>query len=238
MSTASNDPRTPKQLVAAAAAQLVEDGMTVGLGSGTTAALMVEALGRRVASEGLRLVGVPTSVATADLAQSLGIPLRELDDVASLDLNIDGADEIDPRFQMIKGRGGALLREKIVASAARRRVTVITADKRVEQLGRTAPVPIEVSPVGVSHLAARLEALGATSTIRLGPDGARYVTDGGNLIVDCQFTTIEDAPALDAALQQIVGVFETGLFIGLCDLLIVGHADHVEQVDSLASARR
>ncbi len=238
MSNSPNDSGTAKRLAAKAAADLVENGMTVGLGSGTTAALVLQALGERIATEGLRFVGVPTSVATAELASAMHIPLKELDDLDTLDLNIDGADEIDPQFQMIKGRGGALLREKIVVSAAARRITVITADKRVPRLGLSAAVPIEVSPIGVRHLTARLRALGASPSVRLSADGSRYVTDGGNLIVDCQFASIEDPARLDAALQQTVGVFETGLFIGLCDLLIVGHHDRVEQVTSPVSSRR
>ncbi len=128
--------------------------MAVGLGSGTTAALVERALGGRIAAEGLKIIGVPTSVATAGLAHAMRIPLRELDDVEALDLNLDGADEIDPDFAMIKGRGGALLREKIVASAARRRVTIITPDKRVERIGHTAPVPVEVSSIGTQHVCA------------------------------------------------------------------------------------
>jgi ribose 5-phosphate isomerase A len=224
-----------KVYAAKAAAALVETGMAVGIGTGSTAALVVRALGERVAVEGLQFFGIPTSVATAELASSLKIRLRELDDVDRVDLSIDGADEIDPEFRMIKGRGGALLREKIVASFAGLRVTVITPEKRVARLGKSAAVPVEVSPVGIRHLTHRLSALGADAMIRLKPDGTPYVTDGGNMIVDCRFTGIDDPDRLDAALKQTVGVFETGLFIGLCDFLIVGHPDRVETIE--ASAR-
>ena len=228
---------SPGKLAAAhAAASLVQEGMKVGLGSGTTAALVVHALGERVEAEGLRFIGIPTSVDTAVLARSLKITIRELDDVDAIDLNLDGADEIDTRFQMIKGRGGALLREKIVVSFARKRVTIITPEKRVEHLGASAPVPVEVSPIGVKHLVHRLRDLGAEPVIRLRADGSRYQTDGGNLIIDCRFASLPDPAALDHSLKSTVGVFETGLFIGLCDLVVVGHEDRVEQIESHSRA--
>jgi len=226
------DERVGKRDAARAAAALVQDGMRVGLGSGSTAALVVQALGERVATEGLRFVGIPTSVNTAVLAKSLKITLRELDDVESLDLNIDGADEIDPDFRMIKGRGGALLREKIVATFAQKRVTVLTPDKRVERLGIAAPVPVEVSPVGVGHLVRRLRRLDAVPEIRSRPDGTRFLTDGGNMIIDLHFAGRFDPSVIDAELHQIVGVFETGVFLNLCDLLIVGHEDGIEQLST------
>lgn len=216
-----------KLLAARAAAELVESGMIVGLGTGTTAALMLQRLGERLEQEGLRIVGVPTSVATAEHAKELGIPLRELDDVPGLDINLDGADEVDPQFRMIKGRGGALLREKIVACAAWRRVTIITEDKCVERLGVNAPVPVEVSSVGLRHTECRLKKLGAQTKIRCLADGTVYYTDGGNAIIDCRFDEIQDPDELDIRLQSVVGVFETGLFVGLCDTLIIGTAEGV-----------
>ncbi len=201
----TTDTESPKVRAAWAAAALVESGMIVGLGSGSTAALMVRRIGERVEQEGLKIIAVATSVATADLARSLKIPVRELDDVAALDINLDGADEIDPQFQMIKGRGGALLREKIVASASQHRVTMITADKRVERLGMIMPIPVEVSPVGLKHTERRLQQLGASTTIRRRPDGSPYLTDGGNEIIDCRFAAIDDPRALDRQLQCIAG---------------------------------
>ena len=156
----TTDTESPKVRAALAAAALVEAGMIVGLGSGSTAALMVRRIGERVEQENLKIIAVATSVATADLARSLRIPVHELDDVAALDINLDGADEIDPHFQMIKGRGGALLREKIVATASRHRVTMITVDKRVQKLGMVMPIPIEVSPIGARHTERRLRKLG------------------------------------------------------------------------------
>lgn len=229
-----NAPDPGKLLAAQAAAALVQEGMTVGLGSGSTAALVIRALGERVASAGLKIIGVPTSVSTAVLAHSLRIPLRELDDVNSLDINLDGADEIDPNFAMIKGRGGALLREKIVVSAARLRVTVITPEKRVERLGRSAPVPVEVSANGTLYIMSRLREIAEQATLRVLADGTPYVTDGGNRIIDCHFASIDDPLRLDAALQVVVGVFDTGLFVGLCDLLLVGRPDRVERFENRA----
>ena len=223
---------SPKLRAALAAAALVESGMVVGLGSGSTAALMVRRLGERVAEEGLKIVAVATSVATADLARSLKIAIHELDDVATLDINLDGADEIDPQFQMIKGRGGALLREKIVATASRHRVTMITADKQVQRLGMIVPIPVEVSSIGVKHTERRLQQLGARTTIRDLPDGSPYLTDGGNQIVDCRFAAVDDPRALDRQLQCIAGVLETGLFLDLCDTLIVGTENGVERFEN------
>jgi ribose 5-phosphate isomerase A len=229
MSTAASD--LAKDRAAAAAAALVEPGMIVGLGTGTTASAMVRHLGLRLQREALHFVGVPTSDATAALARGVGIPLRDLDEVDSLDLNLDGADEIDGAFQMIKGRGGALLREKIVASAARRRVAIITADKRVARLGARMPIPVEVSPFGLRHIERQLRALGAATTVRTTPAGAAFVTDGGHSIIDCHFAAIVDPEELDQRLNRIAGVFETGIFIDLCDLMIVGHADRVETIE-------
>lgn len=232
MVDASNENDHAKLQAAIAAAALVKDGMAVGLGSGTTSSLVIRALGERVATEGLRLLGVPTSVATAVLAKSLRIPLRELDDVEVLDLNLDGADEIDPQFRMIKGRGGALLREKIVASVARCRVTVITPEKRVDTLGLHAPIPVEISPVGTRHIERLLREQGAETQLRMGPDRQPYLTDGGNRIVDCRFPPGQEPERLEARLRATVGVFETGLFIALCDVLLVGHEGGVERVET------
>jgi ribose 5-phosphate isomerase A len=176
-------------------------------------------------------VGTASSEASTELARSVGIRLVELDDLPSLDVNLDGADEVDPQFRMIKGRGGALLREKIVASAARQRVIVVIADKLVPRLATKAPVPVEASNFGLTHIERRLRELGATASIRLQPNGSRFSTDGGNAIIDCSFPPIDDVDALDRSLRQVVGVFETGLFLGLCDLLVVGHADGVEKLE-------
>ncbi len=220
-----------KLRAAEAAAALVKADMIVGLGTGTTASAMVRQLGVRVEREALRFVGVATSAATAALARSLGIALRDLDEIEALDLNLDGADEIDGRFRMVKGHGGALLREKIVASTARRHVAIITADKLVERLGSKMPIPVEVSPFGLVHIDRNLRALGAATTLRADPAGVAFITDGGHRIIDCHFGPIDDPEALEHQLKQVVGVFETGLFVNLCDVIIVGHADRVETIE-------
>ncbi len=224
-----------KDRAARAGAECVRDGMIVGLGSGTTAALMIRYLADRIASERLSIIGVPTSATTAALALGLGIPLRDLDEVDRLDISLDGADEIDPQFRMIKGRGGALLREKIVASASADRVTMITAEKRVAHLGRAMPIPVEVSTFGLLHTERRIRALGGSTAIRRAPDGALTLTDGGNALIDCHFADLEDPAPLDQRLQCVSGILDTGLFIGLCDTLIVGTDEGVEVIETGAS---
>ena len=226
------NPDPAKERAARAGAELVRDGMIVGLGSGSTAVLMVRALAARMAAEGLSITGVPSSAATAELARSLKIPLREMDEVEALDISLDGADEIDPQFRMIKGRGGALLREKIVASSSAHRVTIITPEKRVERLGRSMPIPVEVSTFGLLHTEKRIRALGGDTTIRRNMDGMPVITDGRNAIIDCRFAQVEDPGDLEWRLQSQAGVLETGLFLGLCDTLIVGTAEGVEVIES------
>lgn len=223
-----SDFESAKGRAAFVAAEMVQSGMVVGLGTGSTARLLVERLGERVALEGLNFRAVATSVATAEYAASLNIAIVELDTVEHLDLNIDGADEVDPEFRLIKGLGGALLREKIVCSAARRRVTIVDASKRVERLGTRAPVPIEVSPFGFAHVGRWLATLGASIALRSNPDGSTFATDGGHRIFDCHFGPIADPGELDARIQTVPGAFDTGIFVDLCDCLIVGHDDGVQ----------
>lgn len=233
----SGDKGTPKERAARAGAELVQGGMVVGLGSGTTSALMVGFLGDRVRELGLKITAVATSEATAQMARKVGIPVVELDQVKSLDISLDGADEIDGRFAMIKGLGGALLREKIVAAASKRRVTLITASKQVARLGAACPLPVEVSLFGLAHTERRLKRLGAETKLRR--NGAELVhTDGGNCIIDCKFAEILDPASLDQRVQGLPGVLETGLFVGLCDTLIIGSPDRVELVEVDHAGRR
>lgn len=203
-----------KKAAAEAAAKLVEDGMVVGLGSGTTAALFVTALARRIADEHLRIVGVPTSLQTEQQARSLNIPLATLAEQASIDLTIDGADEVVPgSLSLIKGHGGALLREKIVASCSKRMAIVADETKIVRRLGSAVSVPVEVVPFGWEATQRKLEAAGANPALRTNPDGKPYVTDGGHYIMNCSFGPMENPTEIAERLDRIVGVVEHGLFL-------------------------
>ena len=212
------------------AADLVEDGMRVGLGTGSTTRWMVERLGERVRDEGLRIRGVPTSSATAGLAEAEGIELAELDELGRLDLTIDGADELDADLSLIKGGGGALLREKIVASASDRMVVIADAAKRVAALGAFA-LPVEVVPFGwrvtereIGELLARSDVLGTEGRLRMDGD-APFRTDEGNHILDFALRRIGEPGRLAAALNLIPGVVENGLFCGLADMAVLGLAN-------------
>jgi len=216
-----------KQQVGEAAAALVENNMIVGLGTGSTANQFIVALGRRV-QQGLRIAGaVSSSQASHDLAASVGIPVADLDTYPELDIYIDGADEIDPQLQLIKGAGGALLREKIVASAARSFVVIADTSKLVQQLGLHFPVPVEVVPFAVTPVRKRLEALGAVVTTRQRA-GQTFITENQNLILDCTFSNgIADPVTLNAHLHAIVGIVETGLFLQMAKQAVIGGADGV-----------
>lgn len=210
-----------KRAAAEAAAALVEDGMAIGLGTGSTAYFAIETLIRRV-REGLRILAIATSERSAAQARDGGIPLTSFADHPRLDLTIDGADEIETgSLNLIKGLGGALLREKIVASASDRLIIVADAPKLVDRLGGTAPVPVEVVPFGWETTAVRLRRLGTEPALRRDAAGQPFRTDGGNLILDCRFGSIEDPAGLDQAIVRIVGVVETGLFIGMANLALV-----------------
>lgn len=203
-----------KAAAAESAAALVADGMIVGLGSGSTAALAVSAIGRRV-REGLRITGIPTSESTAAEARALGIPLTTLNDVTQIDLTIDGADEVeDGTLNLIKGHGGALLREKIVANASKRLAIVVDDSKLVHRLAARFAVPVEVVPFGWEATARQLADLGAKPSLRKNADGQPFISDGGHYILDCVFPP--DFPSVSVAreLDHIVGVVEHGLFIG------------------------
>lgn len=204
--------------------------MIVGLGSGSTAAFALQALGRRV-REGLRIIGIPTSERTAALARSLEIPLSTLDEHSKIDVTIDGADEVESgSLNLIKGHGGALLREKIVADVSKRLVIVVDQTKIVDRLGVRESVPVEVIPFGWQAAAHRLRDLGANPLLRTGPDGEPFKSDGGHYILDCAFGPIASAKSLADALDHIVGVVEHGLFIGLTSEVRVGGDDGVRVV--------
>jgi len=217
-----------KEVAGRAAARLVRDGDVVGLGTGSTAYFAVIALGERVKA-GLKIIGIPTSVQTADLAGSVGIPLTTLDEHPEIDITIDGADEIDPQLRLIKGGGGALLREKVVASASKKMVVVADSGKMVPVLGKF-PLPVEIVSFARTVVAKKIESLGASVKLRLRPDGSPYLTDNCNQILDCCFREIEDPAALALALSNIPGIIEHGLFIGLASVALVGRGDHIEEL--------
>jgi ribose 5-phosphate isomerase A len=217
-----------KQAAADLAATQLEDGMIVGLGSGTTATLAVASIGKRVA-EGLKIIGIPTSEKTADQARLLNIPLSTLEEHSAIDLTIDGADEVElGTLNLIKGGGGNLLREKIVAVASARMIAVVDERKLVGELGIRFAVPVEVVPFGWKTTMSRLEQLGAHPTLRLRPNGEVLLTDGGHYILDCKFGAIRSPRDLQADLDSIVGVVEHGLFLGIASKAIVGGSDGVK----------
>jgi ribose 5-phosphate isomerase A len=220
-----------KKAAAEKALELVQDGMLLGLGSGSTAKYFTEGVGRLVA-EGMKLRCVPSSRATAEMAAELGIPIVQ-DPLGPIDLAVDGADEVDPALNLIKGRGGALFREKLVAEAAKRFIVVVDDSKLVKQLG-VGELPVEVLPFLWRSTAERLTALGASLTVR-GGEETPYITDNGNLILNLVVEGgIKDPPAFADALKKTTGVVEHGLFISLTDTLIVGSPDRIQVVGRLS----
>src|SRR5215468_7716076 len=210
-SSTGDDRSRLKRAAAEAAVQLVEDGMVVGLGTGSTAAFAVEALARRH-RQGLRFLGIPTSERTAAQAKAAGIPLTSFAAHRQIDLTIDGADEVERgTLNLIKGLGGALLREKIVAAASRQLTIVVDDAKLADRLGTRAPVPVEVVAFGLEATQASLEVLGASARLRQSPTGEPFVTDSGNRILDCSFAPIADPARLEQRIRRIVGVVESGL---------------------------
>lgn len=219
-----------KFVAAKRSVDFVEDGMRVGLGTGSTAAWMVRCLGELVREDGLRIKGVPTSSRTADLAREVGIEVISLDEAKWLDLTIDGADEFDGNLNLIKGGGGALLREKIVATASDQMIVIADAAKEVEALG-AFPLPVEVIPFGwqttkslIEELLINMDVLGRDASMRMN-GGRPFLTDQGNYILDLHLNRIGNAHRLSMALNQIPGLVENGLFLDVCDVVIVGHGD-------------
>jgi len=228
-----NTPTTAEQLkekAAIAAASQLENGMIVGLGSGSTARLLVAAIGRRVA-EGLKIIGIPTSEQTAEQATSLGIPLSTLGEYPEVHVTIDGADEVEVgTLDLIKGGGGNLLREKIVAIAGPRMVVIVDESKLVPQLGTRWKVPIEVAQFGWQSTARYLKKLNGVPGMRLTPEGKPFVTDGGNYILDTAFGPIPSGAALAREIDSIVGVMEHGLFIGMATEVLIGTPEGVKRL--------
>jgi ribose 5-phosphate isomerase A len=216
-----------KEWAARAAVEYVKDGYVVGLGTGSTARYVVLALGERVKA-GLKIRGVPTSRETAELARQQGIPLIDKDNAWVIDVAIDGADQVDPNFNLIKGGGGALLKEKIVAASAKRFVVMVDHTKRVPILGGSFPLPIEIIPFGWGSTARAIEALTKSRVILRERNGAPFHTEAGNMIVDVHLAQIAQPKDLEIALNQIPGIVETGLFVNRTDVLIVGTPQGVE----------
>jgi ribose 5-phosphate isomerase A len=212
-----------KQAAARAALDFVRDGNVVGLGTGSTAAHVVRLLAERVRA-GLKITGIPTSRATQRLASSLGIPLTVLERPGQIDVTIDGADEIDPLLRLIKGGGGAFLREKVVAWASRRLVIIADSSKQVEVLGK-APLPVEVIPFAANLVAREIEGLGGSVHLRGGDEP--FVTDEGHNILDCHFGQITDPERLGRQLDSIPGVVEHGLFVGMAEVAVIGKNEGV-----------
>ncbi len=219
-----------KRAAAVRAVAEIEDGMVLGLGTGSTAAFAIEALAARV-EEGLRIVGIATSEKTAILARRLGVPLTSFAEHRHIDLTIDGADQVEHRtLHLIKGLGGALLHEKIVASASNRMIVVVDETKLVDRLGRATLLPVEIVSFGWQTVVDRLSAIGCAPRLRLVGDKP-FITDGGNYIVDCAIEEITDPVALEARFATIVGVVESGLFVNLASSVVVGRPTGVEVLE-------
>jgi ribose 5-phosphate isomerase A len=222
VATAPNDLRA----IAAWAMEFVSDGSAVGLGTGHAATAFLHALGERV-RDGLRVRGVPTSKASADMARQLGIPLTTLDEVGTLDVDVDGADEVDPRCDLIKGYGGALVREKIVAASARRVVILVGSEKLVSVLGSHGKLPVEVLPFGLALCRQELSHLGCTPELRM-QNGKSFVSDNGNYILDCRITPQTRPDEFEQSIRAIPGVVGTGLFLRIAHTVLIQHDSRVE----------
>ena len=217
-----------KELAAQRSLEFVEDGMVVGMGSGTTATHFIKLLGERV-KQGLKIRGISSSKASEELAASLSIPIIDFHVRAEIDVAIDGADEVTHQLELIKGGGGALLREKIVASASKRFIIVADASKLVSKLGKF-PLPVEVIPMASPLVARKLDQLGLSSTVRQAHTGGDYITDEGNLILDCRCGEIGDPAKLAAEIRQIVGVVEHGLFLNMAERVLIASDSGVTEL--------
>jgi ribose 5-phosphate isomerase A len=217
-----------KEAAARASLAFVKDGQVVGLGTGSTAAYFIQLLGEQV-KKGLRIRGIPTSVRSGELATRLGIPLTTLDECQEIDVTVDGADEVDPRLRLIKGGGGALLREKIVASATKKMVVVADGSKQVKVLGKF-PLPVEVIKFAQALVAKRIRALGADVQLRQGADGKPFLTDENNHILDCRFGEIPDVAGLARELSDMPGVVEHGLFIGMASVVVFARGEEIVEL--------
>jgi ribose 5-phosphate isomerase A len=215
-----------KKHAAQRAIEFIQAGQIVGLGTGSTAKFAIEGVARLV-QDGLNLTAVATSVATELMAQELGIRVADLNEVAGVDITIDGADEVDDNFNMIKGGGGALTREKLVALASVKRVIIVDEHKLVSMLGEVWPLPVEVLPFGWTRAALMLTALGCTADLRVN-QGSPFVTDNGNYILDCKFAAITNPAETERKIKLLPGVIESGLFTGIADVLVVGFDDRAE----------
>ena len=221
------DVEAQKRAAAEAAVALVKEGNIVGLGTGSTAKYAILKLGD-MAQDGFEVRGVPTSIATANLAKEHGIPLTSLEEFPAIDLTIDGADEVDPHLDMIKGMGGALFREKLVAAASKKVAIAVDASKLVKKLGSRVPVPVEVHPFGWKVSKARLEALGGAPQLRAA-GGATVRTDNDNYLLDTRFKSIRDPAALEREINNVPGVLENGLFVRLASVVFVADAKGVQK---------